>query len=139
MVCGWHWYGSVLGVRAANKKFFVEVQLWFTSALYTENFLHRPQGSVLRGKYCYIEFLPKHSPMFSDVLRSHMTLFHPFRPTCPFIILTPSGFRSLSAAFPCQHHTHHINHGHNMPRLSWNHLGIFWGVMERHRKYHGYT
>ena len=33
---------------------------------------------------CYIEFHPEHSPMFSGVLRSHMTSFHAFRPNSPF-------------------------------------------------------
>ena len=64
-------------------KFFVEVRLWFSSALYMENFPHRPQGSVLRGKYCYIEFHPEHSLLFSDVLRSHVTSFHAFCPNLP--------------------------------------------------------
>ena len=54
-----------------------------------ENFPHRPQGLVLRGKY-YVEFHPKHSPVFSDVLHSHMTSSHPFRPTWPFEILASS-------------------------------------------------
>ena len=89
--------------------------------------------------HCYVKFLPEHSPMFSDVLHSHVTLFHPFCPTHPFRILTPSSFHSLSAAFPHQHHIHHINHRCNMPGLSWNHLGIFQAVMERHQKHHGYT
>ena len=53
-----------------------------------ENFPHRPQGSVLRGKYCYVEFHPEHSPLFSDVLCSHVTSFHAFCPH-PFEILTP--------------------------------------------------
>ena len=87
---------------------------------------------------CYVEFQPEHSPMFSSVLHSHVTLFHAFALTRPFKILTPSGLHSLSAAFPCQHHTHHINHGHIMPMLSWNHLGTFWAVTERHQKYYGY-
>ena len=104
----------------------------FSSTLYMENFPHGPQGSVLRGKYCYIEFLLEHSLMFSDVLHSHMTSSHPFHPTCPFKILTSSGFHSLSTAFPHPHHIHHINHGHNMPGLSWNHLGIFQAVTKRH-------
>ena len=38
----------------------------------------------------------------------------------------------------CQHHTHHINHGHIMPGLSRNHLGTFQAVMEWHQKYHGF-
>ena len=75
------WYWSV--VRAMNMKFFVEVRLWFSSALYTENFPHGPQGLVLRGKYCYVEFHPEHSPLFSDVLRSHVTSFHAFCPNSP--------------------------------------------------------
>ena len=33
--------------------------------------------------YCYIEFHPEHSPMFSDVLRSHVTSFHTFHPNSP--------------------------------------------------------
>ena len=35
-------------------------------------------------QFCYIEFLPEHSPMFSSVLCSHMTPFHPFRPNLLF-------------------------------------------------------
>ena len=58
---------------------------------------------------CYVELLPKHSLMFSNVLCSHVTLSHPFRPTRPFEILTSSGFHSLSTAFLHQHHIHHIN------------------------------
>ena len=34
--------------------------------------------------YCYIEFHPEHSPMFSGVLRSHVTSFHTFHPNSPF-------------------------------------------------------
>ena len=66
-----------------NMKVFVEVRLWFSSALYMENFLHGPQDSVLRGRYCYVEFHPEHSLLFSDVLRSHVTSFHAFRPNSP--------------------------------------------------------
>ena len=88
---------------------------------------------------CYVEFLPEHSLMFSDVLHSHMTPFHPFCPTCPFKILMPSGFCSISTTFLCQHHIHHINHGRIMPGLSWNHLGIFRAVTEHHQKHRGYT
>ena len=95
--------------------------------------------SVLSQAHCYVEFLPEHSPMFSDVLCTHVTPSHPFHPTCPFKILMSSSFRSLSATFLHQHHIHHINHGCNMPGLSWNHLGIFQAVTEHHQKHHGYT
>ena len=44
---------------------------------------------LARGKECrtreyYIEFHPEHSPMFSSVLRSHVTSFHTFHPNSPF-------------------------------------------------------
>ena len=32
---------------------------------------------------CYVEFHPEHSPLSSDVLRSHVTLFHAFCPNLP--------------------------------------------------------
>ena len=86
-------------VRAANRNFFIEVQPQFSSALYMKKFLHGPQGSVLRGKYCYIEFHPEHSPVFSDVLHSHVTSSHPFYPTLPFEILASSGFHSHSCIY----------------------------------------
>ena len=103
-----------------------------------ENFLHGPQGSVLWGKYCYVEFIPiilRCSPVFSTATwphSTHSTLTRPFK------ILTPSSLCSLSATLPHQLHTYHINHRHIMPRLSQNHLGTFRAVTERHRKYHRY-
>ena len=44
-----------------------------------------PQGDIRakQQRLCYIEFHPEHSLMFSDVLRSHMTLFHAFCPNSP--------------------------------------------------------
>ena len=42
-------------------------------------------GQLSTSKYwCNIEFHPKHSPMFSGVLHSHVTPFHAFRPNSPF-------------------------------------------------------
>ena len=67
-----------------------------------ENFPHGPQGLVLRGKYCYIEFHPEHSLMFSGVLRSHMTSFHTFHPNSP---LQKKNINTLhSVAFPLHSH-----------------------------------
>ena len=97
----------------AKKKILLKSDHGFSSALYMENFPHGPQGSVLRGKYCYVEFLHEHSPVFSDVLRSHMTSSHPFRPTRPIEILTSSGFHNLSSTFP---HLHHIGQSWNVIR-----------------------
>ena len=91
-------------------------------------FLHGPQGSVLRGKYCYIEFLPEHSLIFSDVLCSHVTPFHPFHPTHPFKILMPSGFRSLvrtlhSPIDSCYFHLESTwTHGVHLESM-WNFFG----------------
>ena len=104
-----------------------------------ENFPHGPQDSVLRGKYCYIEFHPKHSLVFFNVLRSHVTLSHPFHPTFPFKILASSCFHNFSTAFLHLHHIHHINHRYNMPVLSQNPLGIFWAVTECHWKHYGHN
>ena len=32
---------------------------------------------------CYVEFHPEHSPLFSDILHSHVTSFHTFCPNSP--------------------------------------------------------
>ena len=54
-------------------------------------------GFGSKGEYCYVEFHPEHSPMFSGVLRSHVTPFHPFRPNSPF--------QNINTLFPHHHHT----------------------------------
>ena len=49
-------------------------------------------------------FLPNHSPMFSCVLRSHVTLFHPFRPNLPFqninTLRSPQPFHHIPVSAP---------------------------------------
>ena len=99
--------------------------------------LAKPLNDLLKKyqtfEWCYVEFHPEHSLVFSATtwLRStHSTL------TRPFEMLTPSCLHSLSTALPCQHHTHHTNHRRIMPGPSRNHLGTFWAVTEWHQKYH---
>ena len=93
--------------------------------------------------FCYVEFHPEHSLLFSDVLHSHMTSFHTFHPNSPLrninTLQSPQPFCCIPESAPhssYQSRTHYalaiaepsqnlLGSYRMASEVSWIHLGTF--------------